>query len=315
MLGSRIAVFHGSSHPRLAQAICRDLCVPVGQAHVSKFSDGETSVEIGENVRGVDCYIVQPTCAPTNDSVMELLVMVDALRRSAAESITAVVPYYGYARQDRRAGKRVAITAKLIAKMFYAAGVNRVVTVDLHAGQEEGFFDERVGVENLYARPVLFDHLKSKFGGPDCVVVSPDAGGTDRARGMAKLLDTGLAIIDKRRERANESEVMNVIGEVRGKACLILDDMIDTAGTLVKAAQALMNNGAASVSAVATHAVLSGEARAKIKASPLTSVIVTDSIHQEVDNDSKIVVVTIADLLAEAIRCLHNNDSVSRLHR
>lgn len=316
MLGNPIAIFHGSAHPQLARDICLDLDMPVGLAKVGHFSDGETSCEVLRNVRGVDCYIVQPTCSPTNDNLFEVLTLADALRRSNAASITAVMPYYGYARQDRRGNRRVPISAKLVADMLNAAGVNRVVAVDLHATQIEGFFSAPMHIENLYARPVLREYLRAAYGGKDVVVVSPDAGGVERARGMAKLLNTDLAIIDKRRERANESEVMHLIGDVKDKVCLMIDDMIDTAGTLVKGADALMAHGAASVSACASHAVLSGEAREKIRNSVLREVVVTDSIPHAFndDEDGKITVVPIGRMLAEAIRRIHNSDSVSTLN-
>lgn len=316
MLGNPIAVFHGSAHPQLAKDICIDLGEPIGRAKVGKFSDGETSCEVLQNVRGVDCYIVQPTCAPTNDHLFEVLALTDALRRSNAASITAVMVYYGYARQDRRGNRRVPISAKLVADMLAAAGVNRVVAVDLHATQIEGFFPAPMHVENLYARPVLYEYLRSAYGGNGVVVVSPDAGGVERARGMAKALGVDLAIIDKRRERANESEVMHVIGDVKDKRCLVIDDMIDTAGTLVKGATALMEHGAAAVSACASHAVLSGEARKKIRESVLREVVVTDSIPHvfNAKEDAKFTVVPVGKMLAEAIRRIHHHDSVSTLN-
>ncbi len=315
MLGNPIAVFHGNAHPQLARDICVDLGIAVGFAKVGKFSDGETSCEVMQSVRGVDCYILQPTCAPTNDHLMEVLTLADALRRSNAASITAVMPYYGYARQDRRGNRRVPITAKVVADLLNSVGVNRVIAVDLHATQIEGFFPAPMRVENLYARRVLYEAVRANYGGSDAIVVSPDAGGVERARGMAKLLGSELAIIDKRRERANESEVMHVVGKVDGKACLIIDDMGDTCGTLCKAATALMERGASSVSACVSHAVLSGEARKNIRESVLREVIVTNSIpHVFGEDDAKFTVVPIGRTLAEAIRRIHHHDSVSTLN-
>jgi ribose-phosphate pyrophosphokinase len=309
----RVSIFSGNANVSLTQEICQHLEFPLGKSRVSRFSDGETFVVIQENVRGVDTYVVQPTCAPVNDSVMELLIMVDALRRASAGSITAVIPYYGYARQDRKVAPRTPITSKLVADLLVAAGVNRVVSVDLHAGQIQGFFN--IPFDHLYAMPAFLDeHLREHYGRDVCVV-SPDAGGVERARAYSKRLEGTLAIIDKRRERANESEVMNIIGDVSGKRCLIIDDLIDTAGTLVNAAQALIKAGAKSVSACATHAVLSGPAVERIKNSPLNEVIVTNSIplNEEARASGKFKVVSIARLLAEAIRRIHHSDSVSSL--
>ncbi|MRG95212.1 ribose-phosphate pyrophosphokinase [Polyangium spumosum] len=309
----RVSIFSGNANPTLTQEICQCLEFPLGKCRVSRFSDGETFCVIQENVRGVDTYVVQPTCSPVNDSVMELLIMVDALRRASAGSITAVIPYYGYARQDRKAAPRTPITAKLVADLLVAAGVHRIVALDLHAGQIQGFFN--IPFDHLHAMPAFLDqHLREHYG-RDCVIVSPDAGGVERARAYAKRLDGNLAIIDKRRERANESEVMNIIGEVEGKRCLILDDIIDTAGTLVNAANALMKAGAKSVAACATHAVLSGPALSRIMESPLHEVIVSNSIplSEEARACGKFKVVTVARLLAEAIRRIHHSDSVSSL--
>jgi ribose-phosphate pyrophosphokinase len=309
----RVSIFSGNANPELTSEICQYLELPVGKAKVSRFSDGETFCEIQENVRGVDTYIVQPTCAPVNDHVMELLIMADALRRASAGAITAVIPYYGYARQDRKVAPRTPITSKLVADLVVAAGVNRIVALDLHAAQIQGFFN--IPFDHLFAMPALLDqHLRANYGN-DVVVVSPDAGGVERARAYSKRLFGSLAIIDKRRERANVSEVMNIIGDVQGKRCLILDDLIDTAGTLVNAANALINAGAKEVAACASHAVLSGPAVTRIAESPLSEVIVTNSIplSPEARQTGKFKVVSIARLLAEAIRRIHNSDSVSSL--
>ena len=309
----RVSIFSGNANPALTTEICQALEFPLGKSKVSRFSDGETFVVIQENVRGVDTYVVQPTCSPVNDSVMELLIMVDALRRASAGSITAVIPYYGYARQDRKVAPRTPITSKLVADLIVAAGVNRIVALDLHASQIQGFFN--IPFDHLFAMPALLDqHLRENYG-RDCVIVSPDAGGVERARAYAKRLNGSLAIIDKRRERANESEVMHIIGEVEGRRCLILDDMIDTAGTLVNASNALLKAGAKSVAACATHAVLSGPAVQRIKESGLSEVIITNSIplSDEARATGKFKVVSVARLLAEAIRRIHHSDSVSSL--
>ncbi len=309
----RVSIFSGNANPELSAEICQYLELPVGKAKVSRFSDGETFCEIQENVRGVDTYIVQPTCAPVNDHVMELLIMADALRRASAGSITAVIPYYGYARQDRKVAPRTPITSKLVADLVVAAGVNRIVALDLHAAQIQGFFN--IPFDHLFGMPALLDqHLRANYGN-DVVVVSPDAGGVERARAYSKRLFGSLAIIDKRREKANVSEVMNIIGEVEGKRCLILDDMIDTAGTLVNASHALVKAGAKQVAACASHAVLSGPAVSRIAESPLSEVVVTNSIplSAEAKATGKFKVVSVARLLAEAIRRIHNSDSVSSL--
>ena len=309
----RVSIFSGNANPALTQEICHFLEFPLGKSRVSRFSDGETFCVIQENVRGVDTYVIQPTCSPVNDNVMELLIMVDALRRASAGSITAVIPYYGYARQDRKVAPRTPITSKLVADLIVAAGVDRIVSLDLHAGQIQGFFN--IPFDHLFAMPALLDeHLRQNYS-RDVVIVSPDAGGVERARAYSKRLDGTLAIIDKRRERANESEVMNIIGEVEGNRCLIIDDMIDTAGTLVNAAVALKRAGAQSVAACATHAVLSGPAVSRIKDSPLTEVVVTNSVplSEEARVTSKFKVVSVARLLAEAIRRIHHSDSVSSL--
>jgi ribose-phosphate pyrophosphokinase len=309
----RVSIFSGNANPALTTEICQALEFPLGKSKVSRFSDGETFCVIQENVRGVDTYVVQPTCSPVNDSVMELLIMVDALRRASAGSITAVIPYYGYARQDRKVAPRTPITSKLVADLIVAAGVNRIVALDLHASQIQGFFN--IPFDHLFAMPALLDqHLREHYG-RDVVIVSPDAGGVERARAYSKRLNGTLAIIDKRRERANESEVMHIIGEVEGRRCLILDDMIDTAGTLVNASNALMKAGAKSVAACATHAVLSGPAIQRIKESSLSEVVITNSIplSEEGKATGKFKVVSVARLLAEAIRRIHHSDSVSSL--
>lgn len=307
-----ISLFSGNANVKLAEAIAHYLEVPLGRVKVGRFSDGEIAVEIGENVRGTDVYLVQSTCTPVNDSLMELLIMADALRRSSAASITAVVPYFGYARQDRKVAGRTPITAKLVADLISTARVDRVVTIDLHAGQIQGFFN--IPVDNLYAMPVLLEEIRL-LGLRDAVMVSPDAGGVERARAYAKRLGASLAIIDKRRERANVSEVMHIIGDVKDRECVLLDDMIDTAGTLTNAAKALADAGAKSVYAAATHAVLSGPAVARIIDSPLTEVIVTDTIplRAEALGNKKFRVATLGKLLGEAMRRIHNSDSISSL--
>lgn len=309
----KIKVFSGNSNPALAQKICESLGVPIGTARVRRFSDGEVMVEIGENVRGRDVYVIQSTCAPTNDNLMELLVMTDALKRASAATITAVMPYYGYARQDRKAAPRTPITAKLVADLITTAGVDRVVTTDLHAGQIQGFFN--IPVDNLYAAPVILEYLKTRFAGEQVVMVSPDAGGTERARAFAKRLGCTLAVIDKRRTGPNVAEVMHLIGDVRDKVAIILDDMIDTAGTLTQAAKALKENGARSIFACATHGVLSGPAIERINASDIEEVVLTNTIPMghTADETTKIKMLSVADLLAEAIRRIHEDESVSSL--
>lgn len=309
----KIKIFSGNSNPDLAQKICDSLGVPLGAARVRRFSDGEVMVEIGENVRGRDVYVVQSTCAPTNDNLMELLVITDALKRASAATITAVIPYYGYARQDRKAAPRTPITAKLVADLITTAGVNRVVTIDLHAGQIQGFFN--IPVDNLYAAPVILNYLKDRFKGEQVVMVSPDAGGTERARAFAKRLEYSLAVIDKRRTGPNVAEVMHLIGDVRDKIAVILDDMIDTAGTLTQAAKALKANGAKAVYACATHGVLSGPAIERINASEIEEVVLTDTIPVGTGAalTTKIRMLSVADLLAEAIRRIHEDESVSSL--
>jgi len=310
-----ISVFAGNANPALAQEITRHLHLPLGRAYVGRFSDGEVNVELMENVRGKDVFIVQSTCPPSNDNLMELLLMSDACRRASAERITAVVPYFGYARQDRRPrATRVAIAAKLVANMIASAGVDRLLTVDLHADQIQGFFD--IPVDNVYASPVLLgDAWKQKK--EDMIVVSPDVGGVVRARALAKRLDDAeLAIIDKRRPRPNESKVMNIIGEVEGKSCLLIDDMVDTAGTLCQAAQALKDEGATRVLAYITHPVLSGAAIERISKSVLDELVVTDTIplSAEARACKRIRQLSVAGLLAETIRRISDEESVSSLY-
>jgi ribose-phosphate pyrophosphokinase len=308
-----ISLFTGSAHRPLAEATAAYVGVGLGRAELTRFSDGEIFVRIGDNVRSADVYVIQPTCSPVNDHLMELLVMVDALKRASAGSITAVLPYYGYARQDRKVAPRTPITAKLVADLLTAAGVSRVVAIDLHAGQIQGFFS--LPFDHLYANRVFLDYLQPKFRDEQPVFVSPDAGGVERARAYAKRLKADLAIIDKRRERANESEVMHIIGEIKGRDCVILDDMIDTAGTLCNAAGALAEAGARRVFAAASHPVLSGGAVERIKHSVLEEVVVTDTIplSAAAQKTGKFRVLTVAALLGEAIKRIHNGDSVSSL--
>ena len=308
-------VFTGNANPELAKKMAQHLDMPLGIASVSEFSDGEISVEIGENVRGKDVFIVQPTCAPTNDNLMELMVMIDAIKRASSERVTAVIPYYGYARQDRRVrSQRVPITAKVVANMLTSVGVDRVLTIDLHADQIQGFFE--CLVDNVYASPILMgDIWKQKY--PDMIVVSPDVGGVVRARAIAKQLDDAdLAIIDKRRPQANQAQVMNIIGEVEGKTCIIVDDMVDTAGTLCKAADALKDHGAKGVFAYCTHPVLSGKAIENVENSTMDELVVTDTIplSAEAAACTRIRQVSVAGLLAETIRRIHSEESVSSLY-
>jgi len=306
-------VFSGNANPELAGEIAAHLSLPLGKAVVGQFSDGEVMTEIQENVRGRDVFVVQPTCAPTNDNLMELLVMIDALRWASAKRVTAVIPYFGYARQDRRPrSARVPITARLVAKMIGSAGADRVLTVDLHADQIQGFFD--IPVDNVYASPILLgDIWRRKY--PGMMVVSPDVGGVVRARAMAKHLDADLAIIDKRRPRPNEAKVMNIIGDVRDRSCVLIDDLVDTAGTLCQAAGALKEHGAAQVVAYCTHPVLSGPAVANIEASVLDELVVTNTIPlgPEAAACAKIRQLTIGELLAETMRRVSNEESVSSL--
>ncbi|MBF0219949.1 MAG: ribose-phosphate diphosphokinase [Gammaproteobacteria bacterium] len=308
-------VFAGNANPQLAQSIANHLGIPLGKAITGKFSDGEVMVELMENVRGRHVFIVQPTCAPTNDNLMELMVMADAVRRSSAKLITAVVPYFGYARQDRRPrSSRVAITAKVVANMLVGAGINKMLTVDLHADQIQGFFD--IPVDNVYASPLLLSEI---WRSPEKnqMVVSPDVGGVVRARALAKRLDDAdLAIIDKRRPQANVAKVMHIIGDVSGRSCVLIDDLVDTAGTLCQAAAALKEHGAVKVKAYITHPVLSGPAIDNIERSQLDELVVTDSIplSPEAQQCSRVRQVSIAEILAETIRRIHNNESVSSLY-
>jgi len=308
-----IRIFSGNSNPQLALNICTSLNVKLGSARVRNFSDGEIMVEIGENVRGRDVYIIQSTCAPTNDNLMEVLIMADALKRASAATITAVMPYYGYARQDRKAAPRTPITAKLVADLITTSGIDRVVTIDLHAGQIQGFFN--IPVDNLYAAPVILNYLKKRFDGQPVVMVSPDAGGTERARAFAKRLGCTLAVIDKRRTGPNVAEIMHLIGDVRDKIAIILDDMVDTAGTLTQAAKALKENGAKAVFACATHGVLSGPAIDRINNSDIEEMVLTDTIPlgSKREQTTKVQVLSVADLLAEAIKRIHEDESVSSL--
>jgi len=296
----------------MAEEIALHLKISVSKADLRKFSDGEIFVEIKENVRGTDVFVVQPTCTPVNDHLMELVIMVDALRRASARRITAVVPYYGYARQDRKNAPRVPISAKVVAEMFMAVGVRRVLCMDLHAGQIQGFFN--IPVDHLYAAPVILRHIKENFD-DDVIMVSPDAGGVERTRAFAKRLNSGLAIIDKRRDKPNECEAMHVIGDVKGKTAILMDDMVDTAGTLCAGAKTLLENGAREVHACCSHPVLSGPAIERLRNSALKTLVVTNSIplRGEALNCDKIKVLSVSNLLADAINRIHNEDSVSSL--
>ncbi|MGE5540006.1 MAG: ribose-phosphate pyrophosphokinase [Gemmatimonas sp.] len=308
-------ILTGNANRPLAEAIAAYLQLPLTSASVRRFADMEVFVEINENVRGEDVFVIQPTCFPANDHLMELLVTLDALKRGSARRITAVLPYFGYARQDRKTSPRSPISAKLVANLITAAGADRVLTVDLHAGQIQGFFD--IPVDNLYAEPVFANTLKQRYNGSgdELTIVSPDVGGVVRARGMARRLDAGLAIIDKRRERAGHSEVMHIIGDVTGKRCILIDDIVDSAGTLCNAARALKDAGAKSVAAAVTHGVLSGDAVARVSSSPLEKLIITDSIPatNAVRVSNTVEQLTIAPLLAEAIRRISEETSVSSL--
>ncbi len=312
MTHDRLQIFTGNANPELALEIGQALGLQLGRAMIRQFADGEIHLQIQENVRGADVFIVQPTCTPADRHLMELLLMIDALKRASAERITAVLPYYGYARQDRKDKPRVPISAKLIASLLETSGADRVLTLDLHAAQIQGFFSSPV--DHLFATPVLIEPYKTR-NTPDLTVVSPDAGGVERARAFAKRLNAPLAIIDKRREEANVAEVMNVIGDVEGRNCLLVDDLVDTGGSLVKGAEALMEKGAASVAACATHAVLSGDAVSRIEASCLKEVVFTNSIplSKEAKKSSRIRSLSVAKLLAEAIRSIHEGGSVSVL--
>ena len=312
MSRGQLKLFSGSAHPSLAREIAEQLEVPLGSARLHRFPDSEVSFQIDENIRGTDVFIVQPTSTPVDEHIMELCVMIDAFRRSSASRITAVIPYYGYARQDRKDKPRVPISAKLVANLLGAAGANRVLTMDLHKPQIQGFFD--IPVDHLFAAPVIIEYLARQNYGP-MTIVSPDAGGAERARAYAKRLDAELAIIDKRRSEDGAAEVMNVVGDVSGRVCVISDDLIDTGGTIQKAAQALKDNGATRVFASAVHGVLSGPAVKKIEAAPIDRLVVTNTIPMNGEKAacSKIVVLSVARLLAQAIRSIHEETSVSKL--
>jgi len=312
MSHGQLKIFSGSAHPSLAQEIAEHLSLPLGAARLHRFPDTEVSFQIDENIRGTDVFVVQPTSAPVDQHLIELCVMIDAFRRSSASRITAVLPYYGYGRQDRKDKPRVPISAKLVANLLSAAGTNRVLTMDLHKAQIQGFFD--IPVDHLFAAPVIIDHLaRQNFG--EVTIVSPDAGGAERARAYAKRLDAELAIIDKRRSEDGSAEVMNVIGDVQGRVCIIADDIIDTAGTIQKAAQALKDNGATRVLASAVHGVLSGPAIKRIEAAPIDKLVVTNTIpiHKDKPTSEKVHVLSVARLLAQAIKSIHEETSVSKL--
>jgi ribose-phosphate pyrophosphokinase len=311
-MSSNIKLFTGNANPELAKRICRQLNEPLGNAVVREFSDGEIMVEISENIRGADTFVIQSTCRPGNNNLMELLILIDALKRASAWRITAVIPYFGYARQDRKVAPRAPITAKLVADLITVAGASRVLTMDLHAGQIQGFFD--IPVDHLYAAPVLLGYLK-EMDLNETVVVSPDAGGVERARAFAKRLGAGLAILDKRRTGPNVSEVMNIVGDVKGRAAIVVDDMIDTGGTLIQCLESLKAAGAGPLLACAAHPVFSGLAVQRLLESPAEKIIVTDSIPLEDDalNCKKIVQLSVDELLAMAIRRIHDNESVSSL--
>jgi len=311
--GQDFKIFSCTANVALSKAIADDLGIDLCRADVRRFSDGEIFVEIQESVRGTDTFVIQPTCHPVNDTLMELLIMTDALKRSSTNSITAVLPYYGYGRQDRKVQSRVPITAKLVADLLTAAGVSRVVSMDLHAGQIQGFFN--IPFDHLYAKPVILQHIRQNYPMDKLIVVSPDAGGVERARAYAKRLDVGLAIIDKRRIRPNEAQAMNVIGDVEGKHAIIVDDMVDTAGTLIQAIHVLKEHGAESVSAACTHGVFSGSAFERIRDSEIREVICTDTIplSPEMAKLNKVKCLTVAPILAEAIRRIYKQSSVSSL--
>ncbi len=310
-MGNVMKIFSGNANFAMSEEIAEHLGLEVSRADVRKFSDGEIFVEIRENVRGTDAFIVQPTCTPVNDHLMELVIMADAMRRASARRITAVIPYYGYARQDRKVAPRVPISAKVVAEMLMAVGVRRVLCMDLHAGQIQGFFN--IPVDHLYAAPVLIDHIRENF--DDFIMISPDAGGVERTRAFAKRLNCGLAIIDKRRDRPNHSEAMHVIGDVKGKIAILMDDMVDTAGTLCHGADTLLENGAKEVHACCSHGVLSGPAVDRLNSSEIKSLVVTNTIplRENARDCGKIKVLSVSSLLAEAIRRIHNEDSVSSL--
>jgi len=312
MYMSEVAIFSGNSNPVLAKKICNYLEMPLGGAKVKTFSDGEVQIEIEDNVRAKDVFVIQSTCSPVNDNLIELLLMIDAFKRASAKRITAVMPYYGYARQDRKVAPRVPISAKLVADLLTVAGAHRLITMDLHAGQIQGFFD--IPVDNLFATPVLLEYIRNNFN-DEMVIISPDAGGVERARAFAKRLKAELAIIDKRRDEPNKAKAMAVIGDVRGKVAVILDDMADTAGTLVEAAGAIMKCGAKEVHACVTHPVLSGPAIERVTESALKSVVVTDTIplNSKASECDKITALTISELVGEAIIRSHTGDSVTSL--
>jgi ribose-phosphate pyrophosphokinase len=312
MTPDRLKIFTGNANPALAREICDSLGLEIGKLMINAFSDGEVYLQFQENVRGADVFLIQSTCTPVDHHLMELLFMIDAAKRASADRITAVLPYYGYARQDRKDQPRVPISAKLVASLLERAGANRIMAMDLHAAQIQGFFD--VPVDHLFSAPVMIDYYKP-LNIPNLTVISPDAGGVERARAFGKRMNAPLAIIDKRREEANVAEVMNVVGEVEGRNCLIVDDLIDTAGTLVKGAEALLKQGATSVSACATHAVLSGPAVERLEKSPLKEVVFTNSIplSEEAKHSSKIKSLSVAPLLARAIQSIHEETSVSIL--
>ncbi len=318
MTNAEIKVFAGTSNPAMAAKVAEHLEMPLGKARIANFSDGETMVEVGESVRGLHTFVLQSTCPPTNEHIMEMLVMVDALKRASAGEITAVIPYYGYGRQDRKVAPRAPITSKLVADMLSTAGATRVISMDLHAGQIQGFFD--VPFDHLYAMPVMLTDMKERLlddsADPDSlVVVAPDAGGVERARAYAKRLHAGLAIIDKRRTGPNVAEVMNIIGDVDGKRAVIIDDMVDTAGTLTQAARAVVSEGATEVTAYGTHAVLSGPALERLEGSPLKELVVTDTIPltKACAASAKLRVLSVAPLVSEAIKRVHTGESISTL--
>jgi ribose-phosphate pyrophosphokinase len=308
----KIKVFSGNSNPEMAQEICEFMGITLGEAEVGSFSDGESSVEIHESVRGKQVFVIQSTCPPVNDNLMELLVMIDALKRASAEEITAVIPYYGYARQDKKVFPRAPITAKLVADLMTVAGTQRVISMELHAGQIQGFFD--IPVDHLYSSPIMLEYLREKYS-DDMIIVSPDAGGVERARAYAQRLGVGLAIIDKRRKGPNVAEVMHIIGDVKGQNAIILDDMVDTAGTLVKAAEALDENGAKNIYGVLTHPVFSGPAIERINGSPIEEILVTNTIPlgNEAKKSKKIKVLSVSKLFGEAIIRVYRRESVSEL--
>jgi ribose-phosphate pyrophosphokinase len=306
-------IFSGTSNVPLAEAVCKYLKVPLGKSELRRFSDGEVFAEISESVRGSNVFVIQSTCPPTNEHIMELLIITDALKRASARAITAVIPYYGYARQDRKVQPRAPISAKLVADLVTTAGISRVITVDLHAGQIQGFFN--IPVDHIYATPVFIEYIREKFNKDDMVIVSPDAGGMERARSYAKILDSGLAMTDKRRPNPNEAEIMNVIGDVSGKDVILVDDLVDTAGTAIQAGKALLREGAKSATLCCTHGVLSGSAIERITKSDIVEVIITDTIppSQQAVACGKVKVISIANLLGEAIKRIATGESISSL--